>query len=378
MKIRSDFQEAGNCPIYSLLRCCRYFNATDDRDKIYALLGLNTTRKLNVTAENTVDADYTVDVRDLYRKFARALMFHKQAPRTGEVNWDKHHQVMMLSEAGGRMTDSLLPSWVPDWRQANISAFRPMGGPAHALYRAAGASTFDVKPIKRDLNRIRLRGKIFDSVQVMSSVCPSRTEGELDSALRFLGAGRVFWEDLRNNRWALNCWINETSGIASTCDRYPLEERYMAHGRTLICSFRSTCNVVKGTCDEPDYDQDYWHARQLLAIVYPNGVMNGAPLASLANLVMPHMSGFTRWELVHQSYGSYRRFFTTLGGYMGLGSGNMQPGDLVCILTGSPVPWLIRRDGDDYILLGECYVHGIMNGEVMETEALPLQDIVLK
>lgn len=63
---------------------------------------------------------------------------------------------------------------------------------------------------------------------------------------------------------------------------------------------------------------------------------------------------------------------------MGLGSANMQSGDLVCILTGSPVPWLIRRDGEDYILVGECYVHGIMNGEVMETEALLVQDIVLK
>lgn len=378
MRIRSDFQGTGNCSIYSLLRCCRYFNATDNRDKIYALLGLNTTRKLNVSADNTVDADYTVDVRDLYRKFARALLFHKHNPRTGDVSWDRYPRIMMLSEAAGRMTDSPMPSWVPDWREASPSTFRLMSGSAHDLYKAAGDSSFEIKSMPRDLNRIRLRGKIFDSVQLISSVCPSRPQGELDTALKFLGAAREFWQDLRGNRWALNCWINETSGIASTCHHYPLEERYMAHGRTLICNFKSTCDVIKGTCSEPDYDQDYWHARQLLAMVYPNGIMNGAPLECLAHIVTPHLAGFTRWELVHQSFGSERRFFTTLGGFMGLGSANMQSGDLVCVLTGSPVPWLIRRDGDDYILVGECYVHGIMNGEVMETEVVPVQDIVLK
>ena len=63
---------------------------------------------------------------------------------------------------------------------------------------------------------------------------------------------------------------------------------------------------------------------------------------------------------------------------MSLGPSNMQPGDLICVFLGGPVPWVIRQDGEEYVLIGECYVYGLMDGEVMDTEHLPVQDIVLK
>ncbi len=62
---------------------------------------------------------------------------------------------------------------------------------------------------------------------------------------------------------------------------------------------------------------------------------------------------------------------------MSLGPAEMQPGDLICVFFGGPVPWVIRQDGEDYVLIGECYVPGIMNGEAIHTEGIPLQNIVL-
>ena len=115
-----------------------------------------------------------------------------------------------------------------------------------------------------------------------------------------------------------------------------------------------------------------------LAVLYPGGVPNGAPLCNIANAIMPYLDGFRAFETIQNTLGSSRRIFTTTGGYMALGPAEFRSGDLVCLLAGGAIPWVIRQDGDDYILIEECYVHGVMDGEVMQTEKIPIQDIVLK
>jgi hypothetical protein len=61
-----------------------------------------------------------------------------------------------------------------------------------------------------------------------------------------------------------------------------------------------------------------------------------------------------------------RRFFVTTDGHMGLGPFAMEEGDIVTVLFGGAVPYLLRRMGADYWLVGECYVHGIIEGQVIE------------
>jgi len=69
-----------------------------------------------------------------------------------------------------------------------------------------------------------------------------------------------------------------------------------------------------------------------------------------------------------------RRFAVTKAGYMALVPELALPGDVVAVLFGLGVPFLLRRDDDHgkvegqvtYQLVGECYVHGIMDGEVVK------------
>lgn len=58
---------------------------------------------------------------------------------------------------------------------------------------------------------------------------------------------------------------------------------------------------------------------------------------------------------------------------MGLVPRGAMLGDEVCVILGAHVPFLVRRvphdeaGTDRYQLLGECYLQGIMNGEVMDS-----------
>jgi hypothetical protein len=53
-------------------------------------------------------------------------------------------------------------------------------------------------------------------------------------------------------------------------------------------------------------------------------------------------------------------------------------GDLVAVLPGCSVPFVFRKEGPDrYSLVGECYVHDVMDGKFMETATGPLEEIAI-
>lgn len=76
-----------------------------------------------------------------------------------------------------------------------------------------------------------------------------------------------------------------------------------------------------------------------------------------------------------------RAFFPTQQGYMGFGPPDMKQGDLVAVLLGSRLPFILRQapppaivggsegihDKRYYSVVGYCYLHGVMkNGAVCE------------
>ena len=62
----------------------------------------------------------------------------------------------------------------------------------------------------------------------------------------------------------------------------------------------------------------------------------------------------------------YRSFAVTQKGYLALVPKKTTPGHLVCVLRGGNVPFVLNRRRDGYFeLVGEAYVHGIMDGETV-------------
>jgi hypothetical protein len=62
------------------------------------------------------------------------------------------------------------------------------------------------------------------------------------------------------------------------------------------------------------------------------------------------------------------RFMTTKKGYVGWAHPRSQKGDIICILEGCTVPVILRaRAEGDFVLVGDGYVHGIMEGQELES-----------
>jgi hypothetical protein len=55
----------------------------------------------------------------------------------------------------------------------------------------------------------------------------------------------------------------------------------------------------------------------------------------------------------------HRRLFLTSRGNIGLAPVAAEVGDLVCVLVGALLPYILRRDGDYYRLIGRVYLHDV-------------------
>lgn len=75
-----------------------------------------------------------------------------------------------------------------------------------------------------------------------------------------------------------------------------------------------------------------------------------------------------------------RKLVTTETGYLGLVPDCVQREDVLVVLLGCNFPVLLRHYKEGYHVLGECYVHGLMAGEVFaaqKREHLPYQNFTL-
>ena len=62
-------------------------------------------------------------------------------------------------------------------------------------------------------------------------------------------------------------------------------------------------------------------------------------------------------------YSQGRSLAYSVTGYMALVSQEAKEGDVLFALFGGSLLYLLRRKGDDFVLVSDCYVHGLMDGE---------------
>ncbi|VUC23049.1 unnamed protein product [Clonostachys rosea] len=84
-------------------------------------------------------------------------------------------------------------------------------------------------------------------------------------------------------------------------------------------------------------------------------------------------------DLILKAQNLYRAFFMTEKGYIGMSAQGVRLGDVVAFFPGARVPFLLHQTASPsiYSLVGDCYIHGLMNGEVVRDSDWNLSPIVL-
>jgi len=339
-------------------------NCTDPRDKIYAVLGL----AKDWLEKGGLDPDYepTTSAEKVFKNLAM---------------WDvkKNGQIRILSCAAGPDTASNLPSWAPDWRKLkNTQPFVLYSG--STLFSAS--ADLPVEAWYSDHgNTLHAMGEVVDSVNTVGSpplFCKvasisAPTEIEED-AFRLAGLGS----------WLSEChYLAADLGVDLDGGRRLSESRYQQFWRTMTCGLTGDAFPVSD--EYGGYFKAYWaHIRSELKSL-KSDVRSTIPDIEDADIedddgtkqvnhdrIEVHDPKFSTHALIESSlekWSSKRRFCRTSKGNLACVPPGTREGDLICILYGGEVPYVLRplRAGstDLYAVIGECYVDGIMHGEAL-------------
>lgn len=291
-------RQLANINLMDMLSTFAFIQATDPRDKIYALLSIT-----KDGSHSDIQPDYSLSVPEVYVNLAAHL-----------IKRDNLLNIMPGSNTKGDFPD--LPSWVPDWTARSTPV---VFDDPHEYYKADSNMRASLA-IKHGGKVLQSRGFRFDCIEYVT---------------RAKGADTYY---LGNDKGIMSEWCDfALSGNLNYVTGEPMLEVLQ---RTLCAdiSFRDGGSPRRG------------------------GVV-----------IEPEITKQQSSTYHHLNFGEFadaftwgRRLVRTLRGHVGLAPDTAQPGDIVCILLGHGMPCVLRREAEHYVLIGPCYVHGIMDGEVIE------------
>lgn len=315
--------------------------ATDLRDKIFGMLGLGKGPSAAI-----IHPDYSLSIEEIFESTVISII-----QRTGELEVLSH-----LAALGGERNPKL-PSFVPDWSLSDIdTVVYPdwLNRVGHIkLYNACNN-----KPAELTLlgpGQIGLKGIEVDCIESCASVLhyPVSERAELFTQMRQLSDTDADPKSRCNSTTK-----SQTVTFGTTmCGGL---ERYIDAGRDNRPFYRRRTKLLEDCLTE----WAAWFPKSDRKNMSPN----------VASIEYP-------FKVVSAS----RRFATTRKGSIGFVPEQSRTGDVVTILAGGCVPIVLRplpqnesSSGTRYQVLGDAYIHGMMDGEVFQTaETEKLVDFVL-
>ena len=295
-------------PLLDVLENFRGLLATDPRDIVYAALNI-----ANDVKEGGIQPDYGACVASVYR--AVAVYHLKNSVEPLEI----------LSYCGTRFQtldfQAGWASWVPSWQHRyprSILSNRIAAGdgskrPAYSPY---GTSRFSAElyAIRMEDNLLLIHGFRIDRISSLSNPCVSLS--------------------IRDGVRLVNSWISKELTAL-----YPTGETILdAFLKTVVANMSSPQgNLQRSGKAHWDSEKGYFAA-----------------------------GNFEREGEHVFHYAQCRRLAYSTNGYMALVSHQAMEGDIIYALFGGSVLYVLRPKGDQFILVGECYVHGLMDGEAMQ------------
>jgi len=314
------------CVVASAVRSDR--QASDPRDRIYGLLGLSSD-----CDDLKIIPDYSKGVVETYASVARALITHGF---TDILAWCQMPDDPRQQPKGGLKG---LPSWVPGFS----SPIRdPCGEPKKfGLFSASGKRGVSCLPVAPDVYSpiLAITGSTVDTIESLGS----HWAPGLDYNFNYLAAKDFFThveEFCDESQGRPSSILQDPDKLKEAKWRIPCSDQVF----TSTARRRRVCTTTM---------EGYHELKQRLAR-YPE---MGDQLQS------PACQGY----VIAMEYLHNRRPFISTEGYVGLVPAHSRPGDIICILYGAIVPFVLRRATNGaFKLIGEAYVYGIMDGEILE------------
>lgn len=343
-----------------LLHQVREVESSDQKDKIYGILGIAGDIDLK-DPDFEIKYDDNETVAQVFTRAARGLF-----------RGDKKRALECFVEGGSAYTPRLpdLPSWVPDWtvERAGKTLYSD-----DTIYHAADSRPFHATV---EGSILSVQGRIIDRISHLTSAY--RPDRDHDHPDVYYGICVARW--LRQAfDLVLSVWPHTLDNDGEAADLGIKEALW----RTLICN-KGHDEQLAGLGHAESFEHllarqrvvetalvDHTNDEQL-AIEDPGGEYERNNTGSMMYRVALQNSMFTKSFCITQQ----ERM-------LGMVPGDARIGDYLVLVAGSPVPFVMRRaDPVDemskkWILVQECYVHGVMNGEYAQEAKEPTWEEML-
>jgi hypothetical protein len=388
------------------------FNATDPRDKIFGLLGLAAETEHELSWPVALLPDYQRDVAQVYLEAAKFLINEYQnlailsrtIPHLNRITWSSTPK-----------STPVVDSWVPNWnvltepnqpRGLYWTTYHSGGGgadlgfPVH--YNAAAGLPTSITPTA-DQRILHIRGLRVDTVISTSSFgdaitmllqdynAPRRTlkdfkllsksEGKTQLVRFSLILASAMRKPLFLRYWYLA--VEKCEGMTpadlvdifikcTTGDQFHLagsnSEQIRKDGCAYLLSQLQTVRERKRVFCSLSLPVSLGQASSRPRLTDANDCVPSGKQSPYLKALQDHATGGDPGAYVSlaRNYCLNRRFFITLHGRLGIGPRWTKKGDLVCVLFGGGVPYILCPKGRRYIFIGESYVHGLMEGQAID------------
>lgn len=309
----------------SVLYLASNYSCLDARDVIFGLRGL---MKCSDGGE-LLDPDYSKSSLDVYRDSVEAAIINFQ--NTDVLTY---------------VTGDENPSWIPQWNRPML--FRnPFRFGSALLWRPSG-ETQPIWNIDKKLNILSLTGFIVGSVNLVHSYnerffCNAMIESE-EGKSELTQVWRSLLKTVEDSQPQLPFNVKILTAVATSFsfgldeNAQPTDERGLA---------RKFIAYLKMVLDEETFNR-YIPSNLSEESKHANGREFGKPV----------------WDFQYPE----SSFFITPNGWIGCTVSKIKPADLVCVALGSTYPFILRPDGDEFVIKGFAYVHGLMRGEQKNSE----------
>lgn len=307
-----------------------HFQCSDPRDKVYALVGI-------VPPQDEVQSLITVGYK---KSLAELCMEVSKSCMEGSVGLGVLSYATLEREAQESLGS---PSWVANWTKAPPYTYL---GDRNSSFNACGQHSMDVGfPTP---NILAVRGIIFDEIAELAPILQRSTNEGF--ALINSGIITYLWDK-------------------ATADETSSKEKVRELALTLTGGVDHENHPVE-LLDQDAQEQYHMSFHEYIAKVQSTTILAKKPKFPLdaSSLTDSDLSSFSRTV---SSHCTGRSIFQVTSGQIGLGPPLIVQGDIIVVFHGGIVPFVLRPlPCGDYILVGECYILGIMQGEAFDEAKL--------